>query len=375
MPEPVRDAYVAALARVGNPASVHSHGQASGVMLEDARRAVADALGAEPVETTFTSGGTESINLALKGMFWAGRARGRSVILLTRAEHHATIDAAEWLERHEGATLVWLEVTPTGALAPETLRATIDEVGANSIALITFLLANNEVGTVSDAAALCEVANAHGIPVHIDAVAALGQIPLRFNDWGAQLMSVSAHKVGGPVGVGALAIARSVEPEALLHGGSQQRARSGTQNVAGAVAFQAALHHIGDTETHARALRTLRDRLVERVREAVPEAVLRGAAPAGDRLPGNAHFTFPGTQGDSLLYLLDSRGISVSVGSACQAGVQEVSHVLLAMGLPEEEAIGSLRMTLSAETTTTDIDAFIEALPEAYAHALNAGLV
>ena len=376
MPEAVRDAYVAALTRVGNPASVHAHGQDSGVMLEDARRTIADSLGAEPVEITLTSGGTESINLALKGMFWAGQRAARSVIMLTRAEHHATIDAAEWLERHEGAELVWLDVTPDGSLAPATLRAAIEQVGAERVALITFLLANNEVGTVSDAKALCAVANEHEISVHIDAVAALGQVPLCFGEWGAHLMSVSAHKIGGPVGVGALAIGRGVEPEALLHGGSQQRARSGTQNVAGAVAFQAALEHIGDVAAHSELLRVLRDDLIERVRTAVPEAVLRGADPRSPaRLPGNAHFTFPGTQGDSLLYLLDSRGVSVSVGSACQAGVQETSHVLLAMGLPESEAIGSLRMTLSAETTRADIDALIEALPEAYRNALSAGLV
>lgn len=377
MPPAVREAYAEALSLVGNPASVHAHGQAAGMRLEDARRAVAHALGAEPIEVTFTSGGTESINLALKGMFWAQRAQSpkRTVILLPRVEHHATLDAAQWLETHEGAELAWLEVTDEGALAEATLQAAIAAVGADRIALVTFLLANNEVGTLSDAEALCAVAKEHDIPVHIDAVAALGQVPLNFHAWGASLMSVSAHKIGGPAGVGALAISRSAKIESLMHGGSQQRARSGSQDVAGAVGFQAAIQHIGDVAHHAEALRALRDSLIARVREAVPEAVLRGADPQSNhRLPGNAHFTFPGCQGDSLLYLLDSQGISVSVGSACQAGVQEVSHVLLAMGLPEEVAIGSLRMTLSAETSEREIDAFIAALPGAYENARAAGL-
>lgn len=378
MPRPVKEAYTRALEMVGNPASVHTHGQNSGVALENARRTVAAALGAEPVEITFTSGGTESINLALKGALWAAQKTHpeRRVIMLPRTEHHATIDAANWLESHENATLHWLDVNDDGVVIPDILSDAIDEVGAQHVALITFLLANNEVGSIAHAQALCEIAHTHAIPIHIDAVSALGQIPLNFAGWKATMMSVSAHKIGGPVGVGALAIARSFTPESLLHGGSQQRARSGTQNVAGAAAFEAALHYIGDVETHAATLRAKRDHLIEQIRAVIPEAVLRGADPhSGNRLPGNVHFTFPGCQGDSLLFGLDTAGVSVSVGSACQAGVQEVSHVLLAMGLPENEAIGSLRMTLSQDTTDTEMNALIEALPDAYLNARNAGLV
>ena len=379
MPASVMEAYVAALSETGNPASVHADGQLAGAKLEAARYRVAEALGAEPVEVTFTSGGTESINLALKGTWWAQQAvsRTRNTILLTSAEHHATIDAAEWLRDHEGAHLVWLDVDEVGALRPETLERAIHQVTPESIALLTFLLANNEVGTISDAAALSSIAATHHIPVHIDAVSALGQVVLNLHDFGADLMSISAHKIGGPVGVGALAISRSMKLEPLIHGGNQQRARSGTQNVAGAVAFHAALDHLGDIELHGQILRSKRDNLIRRLKEAVPEAVLRGADPnqTGKRLPGNAHFTFPGCQGDSLLYLLDAKGVSVSVGSACQAGVQETSHVLLAMGVPEHEAIGSLRMTLSTNTTDEEIDALIRALPEAYTQALRAGIV
>lgn len=377
MPQAVLDAYVKALASSGNAASTHADGQRASVDLEEARRTIASWLGAEPVEVTLTSGGTESINLALKGCFWKRQEdRPRPMIMLTTAEHHATIDTAEWLQAHEGAELVWLPVDEEGTLQPETLREALSTVDADRIALLTFLWANNEVGTISPASELTAIARDAGIPVHIDAVAALGQIPVSLSDTGASFISVSAHKVGGPVGVGALAIARDAHLEPLIHGGSQQRARSGTQNVAGAIAFAAALNHLVSVNEQAALLRTARDTLIDGIRQAVPNAVLRGADPASARrLPGNAHFTFPGCQGDSLLFLLDMQGISVSVGSACQAGVQETSHVLLAMGLPEHEAIGSIRMTVSAATTLDDIDALKVALPRAYEDARAAGLV
>lgn len=378
MPAPVLEAYREALTTIGNPASVHAQGQQAGALLEEARYRVAEAIHAESVEVTFTAGGTESINLALKGAYWAQRAADprKKTILLTAAEHHATIDTALWLEQQQGAVLEWLPVNAEGALEPETLKSSIERVGAENVALATFLAANNEVGTVSDIAALCEVGKHYSVWTHVDAVAALGYMPLAFNEWGASLMSVSAHKIGGPVGVGALAIARNITPEALLHGGSQQRARSGTQNVAGAVAFQAALEYVGNEAWTQHRLRTMRDRLVQGVQERIPEAVFRGAGlTSGRRLPGNAHFTFPGCQGDSLLFGLDTRGISVSVGSACQAGVQEVSHVLMAMGLTEDTAIGSLRMSVGHDTEESEIDALLDAIVPAYQQAFSAGLV
>lgn len=377
MPAEVLESYIQALKLTGNPASTHTDGQHASVLLEQARRDVARWLGAEPVEVTFTSGGTESINLALKGMFWERQVdRARPIVMLSRAEHHASIDAATWLQDHEGAHLVWLDVDETGALRPETLYRALHEVDPDEVALVTFLWANNEVGTVSPVQELCAIAAHYEIPVHVDAVAALGQVPVSLHDSGATMVSISAHKVGGPVGVGALALSRHATLQPLIHGGSQQRARSGTQNVAGCVAFAAALRHIGDLQVHADVLRNKRDRLINEVRRVVPHAVLRGADPQStERLPANAHFTFPGCQGDSLLFLLDMRGVSVSVGSACQAGVQEISHVLLAMGLSEEEAIGSLRMTLAVQTTDDEIDAFIAALPEAVADAQAAGIV
>lgn len=375
MPQAVLDAYVGALTIIGNPASTHGHGQAASEMLEAARERIASHLGADPAETTLTAGGTESINLALKGLYWARQnASAGKVLLVAEGEHHATVEAAEWLRDSQGATLRFLPIDEQGVLQPSTLASAIEEEGADRVALVSFLWANNEVGSLQPVSELAALARAAGIPVHVDAVAALGQLPIDFHASGVSALSVSAHKIGGPVGVGALLLARDASAVPLLHGGTQQRARSGTQNVAGAVAFAAALDHVygeGSTE-HIAHMRRVRDRLIEGVQKLVPDAVLRGSAEA--RLPGNAHFTFPGCQGDSLVFLLDAAGISASVGSACQAGVAEISHVLLAMGVPAHEAVGSLRFTLGADTGDAEVDALLRALPEAVERARIAGL-
>ncbi|WP_449281617.1 cysteine desulfurase family protein [Leucobacter sp.] len=390
MPEAVLDAYTGALRVVGNPASTHGHGQRASELLEAARDRIARALGCDHAELILTGGGTESINLALKGIYWARRGEttggddpsaARNVILVAEGEHHATIEAAEWLRDAQGARLRRLRIDGEGRLRPEVLAAAIAEEGAERIALISFLWANNEVGTVQPVAELCRIAHAAGVPVHIDAVSALGQVPVSLAGSGAAAISVSAHKIGGPVGVGALALGRRTPADPLLHGGTQQRARSGTQDVAGAVAFAAALDLVLDADGRPRPepvarLEALRDRLVAGVRAADPTAVLRGADPAtpGARLPGNAHFTFPGCQGDSLVFMLDAAGVSASVGSACQAGVAEISHVLLAMGLPEQSAAGALRFTLGPDTREAEIDALLAALPLALERARAAGL-
>lgn len=391
MPAPVLEAYTEALHLLGNPASTHAHGQFASEQLEAARERIARRLGADPALVTLTGGGTESINLAIKGFYWAAvrRANARDsaeapVLLIAAGEHHATIEAAEWLRDAQGAELRLLPLDGEGVLQPETLRAAIAEFGASRIALVSFLWANNEVGSLQPVAELAAIAREAGVPSHVDAVAALGQVAIDFGAVGVDALSVSAHKIGGPVGMGALLIARRATPEALVHGGSQQRARSGTQNVAGAVAFAAALDHAygaSDDEFAAKLarLRAMRERLIAGVWRAVPDAVLRGAyapgAEAADpRLAGNAHFTFPGCQGDSLVFLLDAAGVSASVGSACQAGVAEVSHVLLAMGVAEQEARGSLRFTLSPATSEAEIDALVDALPNAVARARTAGL-
>ena len=384
MPAPVLAAYADALSTVGNPASTHGHGQAASERLEQARERIAAALGCDPAETVLTGGGTESINLAVKGLFWARRRAGSGpVLLIADGEHHATVEAAEWLRDAQGARVRWLPLDAAGLLDPEELARAIAEEGAENVALVSFLWVNNEVGSVQRVAELCAVAGAAGVPVHVDAVAALGQLAVDFRASGAAALSVSAHKVGGPVGVGALVLGRRATADPLLHGGSQQRARSGTQDVAGAIAFAAALDLALEPGTaqprtaRVARLERLRDRLIAGVRAAVPDAVLRGSDPTvqGSRLAGNAHFTFPGCQGDSLVFLLDAAGISASVGSACTAGVAEISHVLLAMGVPESEASGALRFTLGFETSEADVDALLAALPGAVVQARAAGLV
>lgn len=379
MPEQVLEAYVEALHITGNPASTHGHGQAASEQLESARERIAAALNCDAAEVTFTAGGTESINLAIKGLYWARRRAGSGpVLLVPEGEHHATIEAAEWLRDTQGAQLKWLPIDSNGLLQPETLASAIDAEGADQVALVTFLWANNEVGSVQHVAELSAIASDAGIPVHVDAVAALGQLPIDFHSSHIDALSVSAHKIGGPVGVGALILGRHATIDPLLHGGSQQRARSGTQNVAGAVAFAAALDRSVELGLHGGVARMakLRDRLISGVKMAIPDAVLRGAEPHSirTRLAGNAHFTFPGCQGDSLVFLLDAAGISASVGSACRAGVAQTSHVLLAMGLPEQEAAGALRFTLGSDSRDSEVDALLDALPRAVAMARAAGV-
>jgi cysteine desulfurase len=362
-------AYVSALGIVGNPASIHSQGQASKRMLEEAREQIAESVGADSVEVTFTSGGTEAVNLAIKGLYWARAAAGHGRILATRAEHHATIDALDWLERHEGAVIEWIPVDAHGRIDLDALEAALGP----DVALVTTLWANNEVGTIQPIHEIVALASAHGVPVHADAVSAYGYLPIDFHAEGLAALSLSAHKIGGPVGMGALAVSRSTTLEPLAHGGNQQRFRSGTQDAAGAQAFGvAASRATAELPTHARRLAALRDRLVAGIRAAVPSAVLRGDPL--DRLPGNVHITVPGCEGDSLLFLLDAAGFSVSTGSACQAGVPEASHVLLAMGLSEPDARGALRITLGHSTTEAELDAFVAALPAAADRARAAGL-
>lgn len=368
MPDEVLAEYTRALRIVGNPSSIHGAGQAARELLETGRERVAAALGVDPVELVLTGGGTESVNLAVKGMFWARNATARRPrVIAPLGEHHATLDAVEWLARHEGARVDWIELDAEGRIRLDALAAAL-ATEPDEVALVTALWANNEVGTVQPVAEIVELAHRYGAPVHLDAVAAFGQVPIDVHAVGADAVSVSAHKVGGPVGAGALALARTATVEPLLHGGDQQRGRSGTQDAAGAVAFGVAAAR-AVAELPLERVAALRDRLVAGVLGAVEGAVLRGAAPGPGRVPGNAHLTFAGADGDALLYLLDASGISVSTGSACQAGVAELSHVLLAMGVPEAEARGALRITLGHTSTDADVDALLAALPDAVARA------
>ncbi len=363
-------AMTAQLGRTGNANSLHGSGRAARQVVEESREAIAAALGARPSEVVFTSGGTESDNLALKGIFWARRAADprRVRILSTGVEHHAVLDPLEWLESDEGAVVELLPVDDDGLLDLGALEASI-AADPDSVALVSVMWANNEVGTLQPVAEVVELAHAHGIPVHTDAVQAVGSVPVDFAASGVDALTLTAHKLGGPYGVGALVLRREVEVVPLLHGGGQERSiRSGTIDTPAIAGFAAAVElAVKHQPAHAERLAALRDDLVRRVVAAVPEARLNGHPTR--RLPGNAHLSFPGCEGDSLLMLLDHKGIECSTGSACSAGVPQPSHVLLAMGRDGTEARSSLRFSLGHTSTAADVDAVVAAIGPAVERA------
>lgn len=368
-------------ARVGNANSLHGSGRAARRVVEESREALAEAVGARPSHIVFTGGGTEADNLAVKGLYWARRAADprRSRILAPKTEHHAVLDPLHWLVEHEGASVEWLPVDEYGRVDPAVLHEAIRrDPGPQSVALVTVMWANNEVGTVQPIHDLVAVAHAHDLPIHSDAIQALGHLPLDFTASGLDAMTITAHKIGGPIGVGALLLDRKAELTPLLHGGGQERdVRSGTLDtpaIAGfAAAATAAVREL-DHESHR--LAELRDLLIDGVLQAVPDAVLSGDPDRGpeSRLPGIAHFCFPGCEGDSLLLLLDARGIECSTGSACSAGIAQPSHVLLAMGVSPELARCSLRFSLGRTSTAEDVKTLLEALPAVVDRARSAGL-
>lgn len=369
-----RDAWLAASETVGNASSTHGAGQDARRLLEESRERAAAVLGCDPIEVVFTSGGTESINLAVQGL-WHARAAGTDAIVMPDAEHHATVDTVEALLA-DGAILRPVPVHPTAAIDASAFAARLP--GA---ALATALIANNETGTINDAPALASATAAARVPLHLDAVSALGHVPLSFRGLrgdapdaaGLVAMSVAGHKIGAPVGVGALVTARTARLAAMLRGGAQQRGlRAGTQDVAGAAAFAVALE-LAEAEREAEnsRLRTMRDRLIDGIRQRVPQAELLGDP--RERLPGNAHLLFPGAVGESLLFLLDMAGIAVSTGSACQAGVAEPSHVVMAMGRSEQDARSVLRFSLGRTSSDDDIDAVLAAIADAYSRASGSG--
>ncbi|MFG3440230.1 cysteine desulfurase family protein [Nonomuraea sp. NPDC047897] len=370
LPEAI-EAVTEQLGRVGNASSLHAAGRRVRRVVEEARETIADALGARPSEVVFTSGGTEADNLAVKGLYWARAPRTR--ILMSAAEHHAALDPAQWLADSQGAKVELLPVDEAGRVHPDTLRAAI-AAGPDDVALVSVMWANNEVGTVQPVHVLAAIAHDHGIPFHTDAVQAVGQLPVSFADSAADALALTGHKIGGPMGVGALLLARGVTPVSVLHGGGQERdVRSGTLDAPAIAGFAAAVRvAVKEQREQHRRLTELRDELIERVRQAVPDVVLNGDP--RHRLPGNAHFSFPGCEGDALLMLLDAKGVECSTGSACSAGVAQPSHVLLAMGAEPAAARGSLRFTLGHTSTRDDIDRLIEVLPAAVERARRAGL-
>ncbi|WP_205324938.1 cysteine desulfurase family protein [Glycomyces sp. YM15] len=367
------DAYVRTARALGNASSLHGSGRAARRTVEEARERIAEALGAKPGEVIFTGSGTEADNLAVKGIHWHRRSEGRGRVITTAIEHHAVADAVAWLGDHERADVTELPVDKLGRVDTGVLAELLDERGAE-ITVLTCMWANNEVGTLQPIAEIAELAAAHGIPVHTDAIQAVGHVPVDFAASGAAALALSGHKLGGPTGTGALLLRRDVKAVPLLHGGGQEREiRSGTLDVPGIAALaEAVTHAVRTQQTESQRLALLRDDLVDRIRETIPEAIYNGDPES--RLPGNAHFSFPGCEGDALLMLLDAAGVECATGSACSAGIAQPSHVLLAMGAEADDARSSLRFTLGWPTTRAEIDALVAALPEAVKRAKTAGL-
>ncbi|CCK27296.1 putative cysteine desulfurase [Streptomyces davaonensis JCM 4913] len=374
LPEAV-EALAAHLSVTGNASSLHASGRRARRTVEESRETLAEALGARPSEVVLTSGGTEADNLAVKGLYWARRDAdpARTRVLASPVEHHAVLDAVHWLGEHEGATVEYLPVDEYGRVHPEALREAIAR-NPGDVALATVMWANNEIGTIMPVRELADVAAEFGVPLHADAVQAFGQLDVDFAASGLAAMTVSGHKIGGPYGIGALILGRDQTPVPVLHGGGQERqVRSGTLDVPAVASFAVAGRLAAEQrEWFAREIGALRDDLIAAVRTAVPDAIL-GGDPV-DRLPANAHFMFPGCEGDSLLLLLDAQGIECSTGSACTAGVAQPSHVLLATGTDPDLARGTLRFSLGHTSTEADVEAVAKAIGPAVERARAAGL-
>jgi cysteine desulfurase len=364
-----------AMGELGNPSSLHGAGRRARRRVEESRELLAACLGARPSEVLFTAGGTESDNLALKGLYWARRNADprRTRVIASSVEHHAVLDAVEWLAAHEGAQVTWLPVDRSAQVSPGTLRDAIAS-DPDSVAVVTVMWANNEVGTIQPITELAGIAHEYGIPIHTDAVQAVGTLPVDFDASGVDALSLTGHKLGGPYGAGALLLRREVDCVPLLHGGGQERdVRSGTLDVPGIVGLATATAlAVERRDEVAPRVAALRDALVAGTCSRVPGVQVNGHP--SERLPGIAHLTFPGCEGDSLLMLLDARGVECSTGSACSAGVAQPSHVLIAMGASPAQARGSLRLSLGHTSTQDDVDAVLEAIGPAVERAQSAGI-
>lgn len=354
---PMSDVAIAAmnasLRKLGNPSSLHTDGRATRKDVEDAREVIAHSIDCVPSEVIFTGSGTEADNAAIKGLFWYSK---KKVILVSSIEHHAVLDPAHWLVEHEGAELIEIPVTATG-IVDLVFLAEVVAKRAGEIALISVMHSNNETGVIQPIAEIVKIAGE--IPVHCDAVQSFTKVPLSFKNLGLFAMTISAHKVGGPLGIGALILRRAVELPPLLHGGGQERdIRSGTVNAPAIVAFAAA---VAAREYDAEKVQALREKFESGVLALRSDAVINGASAA--RLPGISNITFPGTKSDSLLLLMDAEKVSCSTGAACSAGVHRPSHVLMAMGLSEVVAQSSLRFSFGATSTEADVDFALSILP------------
>lgn len=371
--EASRGALIAALAEVGNPQSVHGHGQRTRAQLEDARDELALAIDCNRSEVIFNSGGTEANNQAIKGIYWArNQDSKRPVIISSAIEHHALIDPIEWLCKHEGAELRLVNLLTSGEIDLAHLKELVTDLG-DQIALISLMWVNNEVGIIADIEAITKIAR--GIPVHSDGVQAFGHLPLSFKKSGLAAMSISGHKIGAPIGVGALIVSRNLKPESLLHGGGQERGlRSGTMSYPLAKSLAAAATAaVQDLESRQTRLKALRDRFEANLLAAIPDA--RVTAPIQNRIEHSSNVILPGTKSDSMLFLLDDQGLSVSAGSACQAGVLGPSHVLMGMGYSEADATACLRVSFGHTSKPEDVDFAIAAITRAHAKAIKAQAV
>jgi cysteine desulfurase len=351
-------------ARVGNPSSLHAAGRDARRVVEDARELIADRLGAQSSEVVFTSGGTEANNLAIKGCAWLGREQGRDRVIVSAVEHHAVLDPVDWLLEHEGMQVSTIGVDRAGRIDLDSLRESITS-DPDSVAVVSVMWANNEVGTTQPVADVVAMAADKGIRVHSDAVQAAGHLELDFAASGLDAMTVTGHKLGGPVGVGALLLRRDLDPTPLLHGGGQERrVRSGTIPTALIAAFAAAVDvAAAKRESEAQRLEALRVKLLDGICAIDPSALINGDP--DHHLPHIAHVSFPGCTAETLLLMLDAQGVACSAGSACAAGVPQASHVPLAMGLDAPTARGSLRFSFGHTTTDADVDAALVALPSA----------
>jgi cysteine desulfurase len=367
--------YVATLSEIGNPASVHSFGQHSRQILEQAREEIAKAINCDRNEVIFTSGGTESDNLAIKGIYWDVNSKdpSKNVIISAAAEHHAVLDAINWLVDSQSAELYLIPSDDQGVLDIVAFDSYLEQNAAR-VALISVMWANNEIGVIHPISEITTLAKSYQIPVHSDAIAALGHIPVNFAESGLAAMTITGHKLGGPVGSGALILRRDQKLTPVNHGGGQERnLRSGTPDASSAAALALTITEaVSEQGELAARHKIMTERLIAGVKQISDDVVV--SAEKAPRLPNNAHFRFPGCLGDSLLFLLDSDGVSISTGSACTAGVNGPSHVVLSLGASNDEAMGTLRITLGHSTKDQDIEAFLKALPKAYEGAKKAGL-
>ena len=354
MVEPAITALNNQLKKLGNASSLHSAGRSVRKDLEQGREEIALAIDCAPSEVIFTASGTEANNLAIKGLFWKGAKDNKKVIITSTFEHHAVMDPIIWLAEHEGAQIVGIKVDRKGFIDLTELKEAVEKY-KGEVALISIMHSNNEVGTIEDIAQIVKIAG--DIPVHSDCVQSFGKVDLSFKNLGVTAATVSAHKVGGPLGVAALILKRGLDIEPILHGGGQERdIRSGTFNAPGIVAFAAAATDaVANKKERDIKIRQLKQELINTIKKNVSDIWVNGDQE--NCLPGIVSITFPKTDSDGLLLLLDAEGIACSTGSACSAGVQRPSHVLLAMGLTEDETTSTLRFSLSYTNTVNEIAA------------------